>query len=402
VERTRPTLPGDLVSGPKGMSYQVVSAAEIQRREVAAALARAQFRHAGIIALLVSAGPRARSKLAEPPTPSRGMSVAELQSTEQALDSFEHAVRHAVAEERAAAAQTAFNDQMAKLTLTIEQAPLRRSKAKPQVQASAASTANRPDSDLTERLDRALRVAASIAEPTLLDDLPRLTEHVTGKAATPATARHYLAEIEAQVTRAFREHEAREAVARRRREVELAYCDLADGDTDVAREAASFLEQVSRANNDSALSQLEGDLRDLRIRQTTLADRRFALDQATAVLQEMGYHVEADGTGAGGAIPLMASSARWPRHGLQIVFRTDRPGIHSSPVAFAGTDVRDDVAFEEATCTDIGRLRIELARRGVTTEMTHHVAPGTLSVQRRGRASTQKKAATPAAQERNR
>jgi hypothetical protein len=384
------------------MSYQVVSAAEIQRREVAAALARAQFRHAAIIALLVSAGPRVRSKLAEPPTPTRGMTVAELQNTERALDSFEHAVRRAVTDERTAAAHTAFQEQMAQLTPTIDQTRLRRFKPKPQDVRSDAGSAIQPDSDLTRRLDQALRRAATIAEPTMIDDLARLAEQVTAKASTPAAARHYLAEIESRVTRAVREHEAREAVAHRRREIELASCDLAIGDTDVAREAATILEQVSRADDDHALRQMEGELRSLRIRQTAVADRRFAVDQATAVLREMGYHVEADDTTAGEAIPLMASSAQWPRYGLQIVFRTDRPGIHSSPVAFDVTDARDDVAFEEATCADIGRLRDELAHRGVTTEMTRHVSPGTLTVQRRGRASSPKRSATPAVQERNR
>jgi hypothetical protein len=81
----------------------------------------------------------------------------------------------------------------------------------------------------------------------------------------------------------------------------------------------------------------------------------------------------------------MASTQAWPHHGLRLVFPAGRPGLHSIPVAFDDTDARDDVAFEESSCGDVARLREGLANRGVPTDLTHHVKPGGLAVQRETR-----------------
>ena len=200
-------------------------------------------------------------------------------------------------------------------------------------------------------------------------------------AATPAaTARHALTEIEARVTRAASRHRGRQALARRQRAVEAEFGDLTVGGS--AEAAAEVLQRVREATDEPAVDRLVGELRGLRARATAVADRSFAITQAAEVLRALGYHVDQDEPADNGTSRMVATSARWPRHGLRLVFRSDQPGIHSSPMALSATDARDDVAFEEASCTDIGRLRAELERRGVTTRMTHHVPPGQLAVRR--------------------
>jgi hypothetical protein len=176
-----------------------------------------------------------------------------------------------------------------------------------------------------------------------------------------------------------------ESQQRRIRDLRYTFAGLLGSETAAGREAQLVLSSLSGRTDQAAIDGSARRLQDLERSRTVAADRRFVLEQATAVLREMGYAVDLENGAPAGELIAIASTQAWPHHGLRLVFPAGRTGMHTLPVAFDDTDARDDVAFEESSCGDVERLRDGLRSRGVPTELTHHVKPGGLVVQRQVR-----------------
>jgi hypothetical protein len=240
-------------------------------------------------------------------------------------------------------------------------------------------------------------VVAAVGELALLEELRELATELSALTDRPERALAILAEVEARASATASEARAREVLAGRVRELEYVYADLAASESETAEQARELLSGLRRLRHRADVESAAQELAQLSQRHRAEADRRFAIEQATAVLREMGYTVDLDLDGApggDGAILANAFSPRWPRHGLQVVFRGDKPSLHTVPVAIGDTDRRDDVAFEESSCRAVDELRDGLTRRGLSTEVVNRTAPDVLPVRRLVAATTRRSTTT--------
>ncbi|MEV6414979.1 hypothetical protein [Kribbella sp. NPDC051718] len=318
--------------------------------------------------------------------------LAQLGVLENALVAEEAAISAARQRDRTARARSALAAELD--SLQIELPALRfRGTNEPRAESRPAAAPQ-----LVRRLQAVLDLATEL-DDSLQGDLRRLAEVVADPAAAPAKALGFLTEMEARVTAATNRQRAQERLTRRVEELGYAFADLLSSKTEEGLKAHVILENLTGRPDQVGIDAAVRRFGELDRSRAAAADRRFAVEQATAVLREMGYAVEVGPVGADGELVALASTQAWPHHGLRLVFPAGRAGLHTIPVAFDDTDVRDDVAFEESSCGDVDRLRQGLSERGVPTDLTHHVAPGGLAVRRETR-SAAARTATPAVRKR--
>lgn len=112
-------------------------------------------------------------------------------------------------------------------------------------------------------------------------------------------------------------------------------------------------------------------------------DRGFVVQQTADALRELGYELDED-------FEVLASAGEravvhrpdLPAHGMQVVFPDGSATMLTKVVAVAETTVSADLAAEEITCQDVGRIRAALLERGVTGEATFQKEPGAVPVER--------------------
>jgi hypothetical protein len=295
------------------------------------------------------------------------MVLDDMRQFDTELTRHEEALREAFSVERAHAASAVLKSQVASLKLAVDVAVTTTSRVR-------ESTTSREATGLQRRLQRALEVASQLADSDLQGQVRGIAEDVTTALGSDDVGRggQLVTELEQVVTAAARTARARALVESEVTKVELQYSALdpvVAGPALAELRAAMTLSQVAACAR--GLAKLEESRR-------AESDRRFVLEQSVDVLREMGYVVDIDP--GQGSNTVVATSDRWPHHGLQLAFRSDRASMHTAPLAFDETDSRDDIAFEEATCQDLDTMRTELAARGVTTDMFHHVPAGGLAI----------------------
>lgn len=375
------------VSGPKGIAYQVVSAEELLRRETDTVRSRVDARRGAVRMLRASVGEAVAVTVPETRIRSfQRADLAELSAIESGLIAEEKALAAAAERAHAARARATLTAELEALRVDLPALRFRRPDEARTTAAPVRAQEADPSPRVARRLEAVLELAVLLDE-NLRMDLAELASVVTA-APGSVRAQAFLTEMEARVTAATNRQRDLENRRRRIRELQYTFAELLGSETAEGGEARTVLSTLTDESGQAAIDSSARRLRDLERGRIVAADRRFALEQATAVLREMGYAVDLEPGSSAGDLIAIASTGAWPHHGLRLVFPAGRAGIHTLPVAFDETDARDDVAFEESSCGDVERLRTGLLSRGVPTDLTHHVQPGELVVQRQVRTST--------------
>ncbi|WP_327635067.1 hypothetical protein OHB24_34460 [Kribbella sp. NBC_00482] len=368
------------MSGSTGFRYQVVSAAEQRRRAADAVRARVQARRSTVLMLRASVEPAAAKQVRETRAKSLDRAdMSRLVQIESELAVEEQALLQAHAQSRVDRARDMVSVELQALQVAL---PSLRFRLSSEEAASRRSTGQPKEADpvdvLAGRVEAVLGIALGLDE-SIQADLQKLAQVVTDRDAGYAKAQSFLTELETRITGAIRRQRAKERQERQAQELRYEYAVLLDSDSDPGRRARAIVDGL-RVDDD--LAKVAAALKVLDQHRTREADRRFTLDQAGAVLREMGYSVDLDPSDSGGATVAMASTPDWPHHGLKLVFPEEAPDVHTIPVAFDDTDGRDDLGFDRSSCDQVDKLMDRLGDRGIPTDMTYRNEPGKLAPQR--------------------
>ncbi|MGN6302631.1 MAG: hypothetical protein ACTHN8_16235 [Angustibacter sp.] len=375
------------MSGPKGTSYEVVSPAELARREAEGLRSQLTQRRAQLAVLQAEAGADVVAATGAAPAIDLDGDLEQLRATSARLSAYETRLRDAVQDRRVAVAMREMAADANALDLHLDlpvPGSRRHSDASTASDAVARSDAA-SDAALEGRLARALAAAAGLPDREQSEVRAALASVAEARrAGDSARAALLVTHVETVVDRLTRANRAVEAVRAdvRALQDELALVsDQAAASDDLSQAVARVAADLAAATTGSQVDGARRAIAALKERCRVAQDRRFVLQQSIEVLQELGYSVEA-GEPVEGVQPFVVTSGRWPRHALQLVMRPDQAAFNTAPMALTDTDARDDVAFERATCDDLERLRAGLRRRGVVAELSHEVPAGQLPVRR--------------------
>ena len=345
------------MSGPKSVSYRVESAEERARRELAEARAAQRTVRERVERLIAQAGGdaaragKAPRVMATDEIDTVRAQTAALLAHAERLDRviLDRSVARATAQVQAALGAVAVD-----LDIAVPVAEPART-ADPDVRREAgledvvSHLATLPEA---ERAPLVARVLAAQEELTRV---------------SPARAIQIIASLRGAVADALRADAARASFERRRRALELEFAD-------VLQTVPGSGAMLAAASDDATLQAARRQLSEERERLDREADRRFVLAQAMAALRDLGYRVEAkEGPGFD---ELVARNDSWRHHGLRLVLPVGQSTFVSVPQAYGATDVRDDVAFERASCADVASMCSALAAGGVTTQVVSGLPPG--------------------------
>ncbi|GAA1595404.1 MULTISPECIES: hypothetical protein [Kribbella] len=362
------------MSGSTGFEYRVVSAEELRRRAIEAATARVIARQTAVRVLRASVEKTVAAGVPATRTGRlTGLALERLTELEGALAAEEEAIGAATVQARAERARQTLASEIEALQVALPSIRFRST-----TPARRPSVRTEPSERLARRVEAVLELALGL-DDSVRADVQKLAAVVTDSDSGPARAMSFLTEMEAKVTQAVRRQRAEERRRRRAHELTYEYAVLLADDGEAGRRARAAVARLDGTDPDATAR----ELRELDARRAQAADRRFVLDQATAVLHDMGYVVDVEPTD--GTTVAVAADPDWPHHGLKVVFPSDAGGMHTIPVAFDETDVRDDLAFEESSCDVVDRLRVGLDGRGVPTDLTYRRTPGELPVQHQTR-----------------
>ncbi|MEU4191540.1 hypothetical protein AB0E69_06565 [Kribbella sp. NPDC026611] len=363
------------MSGSAGFGYQIVSAEELRRRAIEAAMARVNARLTAVTILRAEVGKTAAARVsATRISRLETADVERLNDLDNTLAAEERALVAAAESVRSERAKQALEREIDALQVALPTMRFRGTAREAPRPTAKSGTGEQ----LAHRVDAVLELAVRL-DASFQADIRKLAGVVTDGRSSSARALGFLTEMEARVTQGLKRQQIAQRRAERTRELTYEYAVLLASDTAQGEQAQALIAQLPDGDLDGAVRAL----RDLELRRTRQADQRFAVDQATAVLREMGYGVDVEPST--GATVAMVSGADWPHHGLKVVFPADAEGVHTIPVAFENTDARDDAAFDKSTCDAIDQLRDGLSDRGVPTTLTYQRPPGELPVQRHAR-----------------
>lgn len=355
------------MSGPKGASYTVVSEAELRRRAVEEARARVRACARQIDEQLLLAGHEAAKVGRRPALAARATTVAALNDEERTGQEYLERLRAVVAERSRGAAAAQLTASLAGLRIAVDFAPAPAAPAPtafatgtPDHRARLAALAQRlPEVGGADRGDLAARLR------TVADALP---------TADAGRAAQLVAAFETRVADALHRAADRASFERRREALAREFADVPPGDP-AARALAT-------ASDDHDLGRARTLLVAVREQLHRAADQDFAVAQAAAVLQALGYRVDTE-PGRGVDV-LVARKDAWPHHGLRLLFPESEAAFTTVPEAYGATDARDDVAFERASCRDLNALVAQLSTQGVHAELRLQRAPGAVPLRRIG------------------
>jgi hypothetical protein len=405
------------VSGPKSGSYQVVSAAELRRRSIAAAqdrharaLAEAQAFHGVLAAAVAAYGSLAVRVPAT--TAGRAREAADWDQATSALTAgladarrqLEEQVRTARAHGLAmegSQVKAVLRDQGTRDRRTAAAAAREKAASEPAASEPAASEPAASEPADEAKLAEVLRRLPADAGPEVAGQCERLARSYLS-SPSPAERSRVLDSLRFQV-QAARDRQAR--ITRNSAAVEALYREL-DGlrgeQVDTVRGALKGLDRSA---------DLPGDLRE-RVAAAKAAaeaerDREFVLTAAAKALSELGYTIGDDFRTAVPSAGAVLEIPNRQRHGVQVRERDKR--LQLNVVRFDAAGERDRIAdrdAEEAFCRDFDQVKEKLRQEGVDLTMLRADSPGQTPVQvmadeRRPR-PTSRRAGRPASQLRGR
>lgn len=355
------------MSGPKGASYDVVSAEELRRRTIAAARARVTAMEHTIAALEETAGVEAAHAGGRPTFHRASDDVADLERQEATGQQYAAELRRIIARRQVQEAHTALVHSLADIGLSL--APTHTAETEPMTTSANA------DESLRQRLTA---VAERLAETSDADRV-HLTGVVTALAErldtmNPAQAAQAIDALRGTVAQAIRAQRSQLAFAEARYALAQEYADV-DATSDAWRYFAHAVDGTS-------LAVARTQLRQAREEAKKAADQDFTVRQAAAALEALGYRVEASVNN--GYDTLTARKASWPNHGLRLHFPEAEALFVSTPVAFGHTDARDDVAFERSSCADVADMWQQLRDVGIDIDNRFQHQPGAIPLAHEG------------------
>ena len=373
---------GVRVSGPKGASYVVVSAAELERR----ALARAQARLADVTARFqeLQADTKVcrkhydgRVRVAAPP---RTGSLRNSSDHDRAATQLKEALARAqatFAKELSAARADAITVGARSVTATAD-VPAAQSLGS--YEHRAAPAAPDPAAEIADGVARALLRVAIASEA----DQAKITHLAQSALATADTGRGrvLLRVLQDEVQKANAAQQARD---RRTQEVRSLRGKL-QGRDGAAVEAADAALQALVDDPDRPMPpDLPAQVEAAAVAADAGADRAFTLQTAAACLGRLGYEV-AEGfdtvVARGGFTYLRRAS--WAGYAVQLRAAADNQLGFNVVREDDGTIAMStrDVEVEQEWCADFERLRQVMSAEGVQMMVTRATPPGALPVQR--------------------
>lgn len=366
------------MSGPKGATYAVVSEAELRRRRVAAARERLGVAGERLAVLEEQARSCGATAGLAP-----SLHVAD---DEEALAERLAAVTQHCDRLEAIIARRRVEVVLEQLGSTLEGFHLDLSATASSVPPGVDVGADR--ASLFVALDDLARKVATLCDGEREQLVVQLrAARAEAETADAARAAQAVGSLRSEVADALRREAGRVAFEGRRRALATEFADVTPRDPESAAVLAA-------ARDEAGLASARRVLEAARDRLARAADQEFAVAQAAEALRALGYRVEV--TDGDGVETLVARKDAWRHHGLRLLFPAGQAAFSSTPEAYGDTDVRDDVAFERASCSDIDALLVALADRGVPSAIQVHKAPGTVRVRRAtGGSLTQRHSARP-------
>ncbi|MDR1189596.1 MAG: hypothetical protein LBK95_19455 [Bifidobacteriaceae bacterium] len=407
------------MSGPKCYSYSVESEAERLARQTRAATARCdQLAHE-----LESANREcvANGVAIRTVPEAQDESLEALEARAKALDTAVSQAREAVREARAAKAWASMRQAVAnvgvgklELGLGARPAPALSSRRSPEpvsgqsedstaaprssMQAADQASDRLPDrppkqaarressqplgpdqrrwGQLAASVERALESASRLEDPAVRDALA-----AQAAAALEASELSVAESRRTQLVLAVGEEARRqETAARCRREAQRHILGLAH----IVSAAADELRQEARAvTSPDQVQAIEYQAARLLEAERAREDAAFVADQTRAVLESMGYAVDAPPTaGPHQDTALFAYRDDLPDHVLTLRVDGASASVATQVIACGATTGRQDIDAEEATCEDLDALSGALWQRGVAAERVSALGVGAVPLER--------------------
>ena len=357
------------MSGPKGFSYQVVSAQELRRREDNARRGRCEqhvIKLAGLCGQLEHYGAAPSVTVATPKRANHDELIKWENDLVQALAATQDQVHQVAAQaivQRLNAGKVALD--VSGLTLGLPQA----SATTPAPSASTPTPSQAgPAAELT-------KIAQLVAGLTDADQREQLTIRAAQVAATSHTdqAKGALLHLKTEVTTALRAEEFRALAG----EVMLGIAHLNSPEAErlrlQAKSVGTMPEVTSLKQAATALLEAEAKAQDTQYVQQALGE----------VLEELGFTLEEDFEVAElGRAVAVADHPDHPGYGLRFQVNPADQRIYARLVAERATSPEDDTQAELETCAKTHAVMTALGRRGVAADLQFELAPGEATVDR--------------------
>lgn len=360
------------MSGPKGYGFTVMpSPAELARREVAVIRGRCAAMSSRLVQAEQEAANLGNSRQRKAPRAPKSDEVDDWRRYEarvrERLEAAEAAIR--------TGRQAVWAEQLARQTSGLVR----------QLSADLAATIRQSDRHATPResvrtkAERSVASAVEVASTIGDDDLRALLlKRATAVAQrresdSGAAVGGALRLLQAEIQSALRHQRREDALNERRSSLDLT---LAEHD---GADAAALRASVWTADHREC-DRLDRELARIQAQARIEADRAYVVAQASAVLRDLGYEVDADDeieVLEGSSVTTLATSGRSRAMRLQLL--TARDQLLTNAVA---VDDSDDVDVEQEFCTEQQEVRAQLARRGVALELVHHTPVGQVPVER--------------------
>lgn len=372
------------MSGPKGYSYEVVSAEELARRARLAAQQRADTMEQQFEAEAAQASAWGRldevARIRDA-VPRAASTVADLEARARALGSAREQLRQGQEQAVRERARELVADSLGAVNVSIG-TDLRRSSAQKSSTSRTSGAPSRPADAGRQADERRLgELAKVIADhPAIADQCTQALDAV-GEAmreGTPLGVRKALRAAEAKVSDLVHEHSLRQQFEHDRDDALATFADIPGPG------AASLRRRLASAQDRAELAAISHRLVSAREQVRIDADREFVLAAAREALAEIGYVVaDPDQTvGASEEAGMLATSAKYPDHALKLLFSSDDARFFTNVVALGDTDPADDAAVEQRSCADVAAVTRLMAEHGVRASMTFHRAPGEVPLER--------------------
>ncbi|MDR2454080.1 MAG: hypothetical protein LBD51_05965 [Bifidobacteriaceae bacterium] len=380
------------MSGPKGYSVRVESAAERQRRLVAAAQGRCRALAKRLAQVRAQVEDKsALTRVSQPAQPS----LERLQQWEQQLkDAVSQAESAREAEFKARRLETMAKrlDLAAISDANLGLGPL----------APAGAPASRPaQAPIAAKLAEVMAAAAELEPTEAAEDLARRAAGIADLSAAKAQAAlTVLQDDAARLVKAQRQTRSLRAAAERET-LRLAHLDSP---------AARALRQAGPAATSwGQVDALKAQVNEVLAEAERAADRAYIQAALASALAELGYTLDQDlapplggGPGAASANAVLeAKRPDLPAHRVRLEL-TEAGKLFARVVSTGATTPAADTAAEQAACPSLLALPEVLAGAGVAATVDFHRQPGALPVKPAavGRSRVRAKAAStrPAAQ----
>lgn len=356
------------MSGPKGYSVRVESAAERRRRETAEAEARCTVLGDQLAAWQTISGTLIGRDIRAP-----------RKRTLEALQEWELQLRQAVGETETLVAEKRAAERLAAMTATVNLdglAPLDLGISGTRSVGSSSETTEVSQIGITAtQVQRLLTAASELSDASMAATFARQANALLTLDAV--AAKRELLGIETDIAAAVKQQRVRLRCQRDAQDVLLSIAHLEGEGIEELRASAAGVETPPEI---AALRERAAEL----TRQAEAeADAEFVTAQAIAVLSELGYRVDEAFEMVGhDAAVVLAHRRDLPNHALRVQVNRDHPTVLTKVVAVAPTTEGADTAAEEITCGDVDALADKLGRRGVRASRVFNQAAGALPLDR--------------------